>query len=136
MTLEAKASAAVAATSGAAAWIAVAKDLALELFGVPLPALLAALCGASGARYFLPPAGFWSAAGGTAIWTAGGCFGAQVALWLAAQWIAAPMPQGVLAGMALLVASLGPVVWPVVVKEAPEAARRLLRRFSGGKPDA
>lgn len=68
---------AVAAASAAGAWLSIVKAWVLELFGVPLPVVLAAATGAFGARSFLPSGGLWRAFSGSLAWTFIGAFGAD-----------------------------------------------------------
>jgi hypothetical protein len=115
-----------AAVSAGGAWLSVAADVAMEIFGVPLQVVLAALTGAFGARVFLPPVAFWQAAGATVLWTAMGSFLPQLGMWIAASWISGTPPQGALAGVALLIAFGGQRVAPIIWEEGGAALRRKL----------
>ena len=111
----------------------IAADVAVQLFGVPLPVVLAALTGALGARVFLPPVSFWRAVAMSVFWTFAGAFGAQLALWLASKFISGTSPSGALAGVALLVAFLGQRVAPILWESGGAALqRRLDGLFKGG----
>lgn len=127
-----------AAVSGTATAITVLQDAAVALLGVPLPVVLGGLTGALAARVFLPPAPFWAALGGSTLWTAIASFLAQLVQWLlgtAGRWAAgadAPVPAGALAGIALVVAALGPHALPVLVDRGPAALRRVLDAIKGG----
>lgn len=112
------------AASAVGSWLTFAADVALQLFGVPLPVVLAALTGAFGARVFLPQAAFWRGLGMTAFWTCAGSFGAQLALWLAGMWLGGTPPPGVLAGLALFTAALGQRVGPIVWDRGGAALER------------
>lgn len=120
---------AVACASAAGTWLTLAGDVALQLFGVPLTVLLAALTGACGVRVFLPPSPFWRAVAACAFWTLTGAILAQAGLWLATLWLAAAPPSGVLAGAALLIASLGQRAGPIVWERGGAA----LARFFDGR---
>lgn len=119
---------AACAVAGTAActWFAVAAEVAMQIFGVPLPVLLASLTGALGARVFLPQQPFWRALFVSVFWTFAGAFGAQLVLWLASAWLEKPPPPGVLAGVALLAAALGQRVAPILWNKGGEALERRL----------
>lgn len=118
----------VVAASAAGTWISLAADVALQLFGVQLPVLLAALTGALIARVFLPPAPFWRAVATSTLWTLAGAFLAQLGLWIASTWLGAEPPQGALAGIAMVCAGLGQRVAPIVWEKGGDA---LGRKFDG-----
>lgn len=119
-------SAGLALAGGLGSWVSIASDAALQLFGVPLPVLLAALTGACGARAFLPACGFWQAVAVNAFWTLAGTFLPQLVLWVASSWISSAPPPGVMAGAALLIAAFGQRVGPIVWESGGEALRRRL----------
>lgn len=119
-------SACVAAASGLGAWITLASEAAVQLFGVPLPVVLAALTGACGARVFLPPAPFWHAVLGCVFWTLAGGFLPQFVLWIAAQWLSGTPPTGVISGIALMTAALGQRVAPILWNKGGAALERKL----------
>lgn len=118
-------SACVAAASGLGAYFTLAQDAVLQLFGVPLPVMLAALTGACGARVFLPPSPFWTAAVSSIFWTLAGAFLPQMVIWVASQWIKAAPPAGVIAGVALMVSALGQRVAPIVWTKGGDALGRI-----------
>jgi hypothetical protein len=113
-----------AAASAAGTWLSVAAEVALQIFGVPLPVVLAALTGAFGARVFLPPGPFWRASATTVMWTFAGAFLAQLVLWIAAKWIEGAPPAGALAGLALVAAFIGQRVAPIVWDKGGAALER------------
>lgn len=119
-------SACVAAVSGIGTWMSMASEAAMQLFGVPLPVVLAALTGACGARVFLEPTTFWRALGASVFWTLAGAFGTQLMLWIAAQWLTGTPPAGVQAGVALVTAALGQRVAPIVWDKGGAALERRL----------
>lgn len=122
-----------AAVSAAGTWLTAAADVALQVFGVPLPVVMAALTGALGARVFLPPVSFWRAAAMAAFWTLAGAFGAQLVLWLASRWLEGAPPAGALAGIALLTAGMGQRVAPILWESGGAALQRKLDGlFKGG----
>jgi uncharacterized membrane protein YeaQ/YmgE (transglycosylase-associated protein family) len=126
-------SACAAAASAAATWLAVAAEAALQLFGVPLPVVLAALTGACGARVFLPPTSFARAAGQSLFWTIAGAIGAQFGLWLVEHFLDGKPPGSALAFVALVMAALGQRVAPILWVEGGAAFERWLRQWGGTK---
>lgn len=119
-------SACAAAVSAAGTWLAMASDAALQLFGVPLPVVLAALTGACGARVFLPAAQFAHAFMGCVFWTSAGAFCPQLVLWLISQWLTGAPPSGVLAGIALITSALGQRAAPILWERGGAALQRWL----------
>lgn len=131
--LESLPAACLMAGSAAGSWLCMAADVAIQLFGVPLPVVLAALTGALGARVFLPPVSFWRAAAMAVFWTFAGSLGAQLALWVASLWLSGTPPPGVLAGLALVVAAAGQRVAPILWDSGGAALQRKLDGlFKGG----
>lgn len=120
---------ATAGTSGAAAWWTAAKEVALEVFGVPLPVVLAAATGAFGALSFVSATTYLRTLGLGALWTVAGTFSAQLALSLIGAWSGAQVPTGALAGAAILVAAAGPVL---VTRENVDKIRAALGRWLDG----
>lgn len=125
---------ACATVAGAAGTgLSMVSQAALELFGVPLPVLLAALTGACGARVFLEPTSFWRAVAASVFWTIAGAIGAQLVLWLVGLWAGGVPPGGVLAGVALATAALGQRVAPILWQSGGAALQRKLDSlFKGG----
>jgi hypothetical protein len=115
-----------AAASAAGTWLCSAADVAVQLFGVPLQVVLAALTGALGARVFLPPQPFWRAVAVSLMWTLAGAFGAQLVMWLAELWLDQPPPAGALAGIALVTAAFGQRVAPILWEKGGDAIGRKL----------
>ena len=105
-----KALVATAAASGTAAWWAAAKEIALELFGVPLPVVLAAATGAFGALSFVSSTSYAKTLTQGVLWTLIGTYGSQLALSLIGAWAGGQIPTGALAGAAILVSAGGPVL--------------------------
>lgn len=124
----------IAATGGAgAAWWLTAKEIALELFGVPLQVLFAAAVGALLARTFTTQdesAGYFRALVGSIAWALSGTILAQLMLTLLSAWLGKDASVGVLSGVAFLISGTGQFFAPVVVKEGPEALRRWLRNLA------
>lgn len=107
--------AATAATAGGVgSFLAGLAEVAQQLFGVPLPVLLAAMTGACGVRVFLPPAGFWLAFSSSVFWTFTGAFSAQFVLWLTGKYLEGSPPSGALAFMALLTSAFGQRIAPII----------------------
>ncbi len=120
-----KAVMATAAASGGVAWWATAKEIALELFGVPLPVVLAAATGAFGALSFVSATSYMRTLGTGALWTVIGTYGAQLALSLVSAYSGAQIPPAALAGAAILVAAGGPVL---VTRENVDKLRAAIGR--------
>lgn len=131
-SLQSVPTACAAAASAIGTGISVAADVALQLFGVPLPVLLAALTGALGARVFLPPVAFWRAAAMSLFWTLAGAFLAQLALWAVQKWLNGSAPTGALAGVALVISALGQRIAPILWNEGGEALKRKFRNLWNG----
>lgn len=108
-------------------------DAALQLFGVPLPVVLASLTGALGARVFLPQGPFWRAVAAATFWTITGSMGAQSVLWLAGWALSTSPPAGAAAFAALLLAALGQRVAPILWESGGERLKRFLEGKGGGE---
>jgi len=126
-----KALAATSAASGAAAWWTAAKDVVVELFGVPIQVVLAAATAAFLARSFLPSVGYLQALSAGLAWTAVGTYGAQLGLALIGAWAGVQIPTGAMAGAAMVVAGAGQFVAPVLVEHGIPALRRWLQNLGG-----
>lgn len=123
---------ATAAVSGSGAVLATLQGWVLELFGVPLPVLLASAAGAFGARVFLPEAPFWRALALSTFWTFAAAWLAELVRWGLARSLNGEMPTGALAGVALLVAAMGPRLAPVVMDKGTAAVGRWLDSIRRG----
>lgn len=132
-SLDSGAAAVACAGSAISTAVCMAADVAVQLFGVPLQVILAALTGALGVRAFLPPAPFWRATAAAAFWTVAGAILSQLALWVAGKAMGSDLPPGALAGVALLTAALGQRVGPILWVNGGEALKRKLDGlFKGG----
>lgn len=116
---------AVAAATGIGAWLAMAADVALAIFGVPLPVVLAAATGAAGARTFMPAVSYRRALVEGLLWGAGGIFTAQLGLVIVESFARVTIPTGALSGAALLVSAGGQIF---VTQEFIESIREAIRR--------
>lgn len=127
-------SAGVAAAGGLGAYFSGAQEVVLQVFGVPLPVVLAAATGAFGARSFLEPVGFWRALSASLMWTAVGAFCTALGLWLFGLWIGREVPTTATAGVALFIAAglelLVPVVLPVIRLRVPGLVNSFFDRFN------
>lgn len=119
------------AFSGVGAILTALSDIAIQVFGVPLPVLLAAAAGAFLARSYLPSVGTVRALGGSTVWTVVGCALAPIIPAIAGKF-GLEVPTGALAGSALVVSAGAPLLWPVVVDNLPRLAKRWFDRLSGG----
>jgi hypothetical protein len=104
------ATAATAVAAGGATWLTMAKDLALELLGVPLPVVLACATAAFGALSFVSAMPYRKTLFAGVIWTLVGTYGAQFALHLLAKVFGLELSSGALAGAGMIVSGLGPMV--------------------------
>ena len=120
------------ASAGAAGWFSQAGEIAVQLLGVPLPVVLAAIAGAFLARTYQEPCSYLSALGRSVGWIVFGCAGAQAAVAVtSAATESFKIPVGALAFLALLISGLAPKLWPVLVEQAPIVLRRVLRMIGG-----
>lgn len=100
-----KLAAGVSATAaGAASSLAMFQDWALQLFGVPLPVLLAAVAGAFLALTFASPGQPARIFAGFIGWSFIGTFGADLVRSAISSWISRDLPIGAIAGCAALLA--------------------------------
>jgi len=119
-------------SAGAAGWFAQAGEIAVQLLGVPLPVVLAAIAGAFLARTYQEPCSYISALGRSFGWVVFGCAGAQAAVAITSTASETfKVPVGALAFIALLISGLAPKLWPVLVEQAPIVLRRVLRLVGG-----
>ena len=117
----------MATTSGFAASWAAATDVAMLVFGVPLPVMLASACGSFGARALLPATSYAKALGGGVLWAMIGGWGAQLAQSVIGWLMSATLPNGALAGCAIVTAAIGQwIIYPENVDRLREAVGRLL----------
>ena len=100
-----KTAAVAAGSSGTAAIFTGLQDVPLQLLGVQLPVLLAALAGAWLVRAYLPPIGLVKAIGRVTGWLVLGCVLAPVAGAIVAKLVGIELPTNALAGMAAIVAA-------------------------------
>jgi hypothetical protein len=115
-----------AAAAGASGWMATVGQVVVQLVGVPLPVVMAALAGTLLARVYLPPLAFGAALLRSFLWLVVGCIGSQG---IAAISIA--IPVGALGLVAMMISGLGPRLWPVLVERSPALLERWLGKFGG-----
>jgi hypothetical protein len=120
-----------AALTGAAAVLAAVKGMAFELLGVPLPVVLAAATAAFAARSFLPPTTYVRALCGGFVWTLIGVFLSSLVFAGIAAWTEKEPTAAALAGIALLIAGLGQLVFPVIREKGPQVLGRYMDRLGG-----
>lgn len=125
---------AVAGASVAGAVLTAAGDVALQILGVPLPVVLAAIAGAMLARAYLPPVGFFKAAARVLGWVVLGCALAPSAQAIVAKVLSGALPTNALAGMAAIVAAAE--AWPMLLRwlraEFPGVWTRIFGAKGGG----
>lgn len=121
--------ASTAAATGTAAALVAAKGMAMELLGVPLPVVLAAATAAFAARSFMPTTTYSKALCGGLVWTLIGVFLSSLILSGVALWTGKEPAAASLAGVALLVAGLGQLVFPVIKEKCPQVLGRYLDKL-------
>lgn len=113
-------------TSGMATWLAVAADVALAIFGVSLPVVLAAATGAAAGRTLVPSqVSYRRAVFEGVLWGVVGIFTAQLGLYAVGKLTGADLPTGALSGVSLLTA-MGAQIF--VTQELIESLRAAIRR--------
>lgn len=125
--------AAIAATSGLGAWWATASQVALELFGVPIQVVVAALTASFAAQTFRPLAGVLPTLGSGVLWAMIGSFGTHFAGVALGNWLGITVPAGAHAGVAMIISGAAPFLAPVLIKEGPAALTRWLRNIAKDK---
>lgn len=125
----------VAACAGACAALGLVKQWVLELFGVPLPVLLAAAAGAYGARTFIAAGGLWPALIGGTSWTLIGTFGAEGIRAVIESSMGWHLGAGTAPFMALVLSGLGQLLFTkeLVEKLRAAVARRVDNLFTKGE---
>jgi hypothetical protein len=133
-----KAVIAAAGASGAAAWWTHAKEIALELFGVPLPVVLACATVAYGALSFRSGMSYCRTLLAGVVWTVAGTWGAQLALFLIAKLLGldlAGLPPAALGGAGMAVSGAGALlVTRENVDKLRAAVGRRLDNIGKGQP--
>ncbi len=127
------ASVAVSGVSAAGAVITTLRDVAMDVMGVPLPVVLAAIAGAFGARSYLAPVGFVRGVSGSMLWALIACGCAPLAQTIIAAMSGWQLPTTALSGVAVLIAAGGQIAAPVVAEELPHLVRRCFAKFGGGQ---
>jgi hypothetical protein len=113
------------ALAGGVSLLSSVSEVSMEVLGVPLPVVLAAAAGALLARsYAASDVPYMRAIMESLAWTFAGCFSAPAAL-AAAEKASYTLPTSALAFLAMLVASLGPKLFPVIA----EGSTLFLRRW-------
>lgn len=102
-----KSVAAVSAVTGAGTIWATLRDIALELFGVPLPVVLACATAAFGALSLRSSTSYGGTLWAGTVWTAIGTWGAQFALSLIGGWMGVAIPHAAIAGGGMALAGFG-----------------------------
>lgn len=97
-----------AAASAAGTFWSLLGDAALQLLGVPLPVVLAAVTGAFLARTYQAAAPLAHAIAGSVSWMVGACALAPLCQPLAEKYAGVVLPAGALAGVAFAIAIAGP----------------------------
>jgi hypothetical protein len=118
-----------AAVTGSLTLLATVKGMALELLGVPLPVVLAAATAAFAARSYLPSTTYPKALCGGLVWTLIGVFLSSLVMAIIAAWTEKEPAAAALAGIALLIAGLGQLLWPVVREKCPEVLGRYMDKL-------
>lgn len=124
---------AIAGAGGVAALIAAFTEVALQLFGVPLPVVLAAMTGACIARSYTPAQNFFGALMATIGWTIVGCALAPIVQAMVKKVAGLELPTNALAGVALIVSAGVPLLIPILKEKVPEIVRSRLDQLKGPK---
>lgn len=124
-----KVSAVTASTSGVAAWWTTAKEIALELFGVPMQVVLACATAAFGALSFQSETTYLKTMRAGVVWTGVGTYGAQLGLSVIGSYLGVEVPTGALAGAGMVVAGGGALF---VTKDNVTKARAAVGRWIEG----
>ena len=125
--------AAVAAGSAIGSWWAVAAQVAVELFGVPIQVVIAAITASFTAQTFRPLSGVLPTLGSGTLWAMVGSFGANFAVVALNAWFSISIPAGALAGVAMIIAGAAPFLAPVLIREGPAAVARWLKNIAKDK---
>jgi hypothetical protein len=141
MNLEAKAAATVAGGGGLLALLASAQQVALELFGFPLPVLLAGIVGALIAASYLPKISVWRLIVGVLAWAFLAAACSEFLRWAIGAWSGKDLPPSVavgIAGVTGLVLQFAAPSLPEILRWAAARVQalieRLTDRISGGGP--
>lgn len=124
-----KAVVATAAASGGMAWWTAAKEIALELFGVPLPVVLACATAAFGALSFHSNMTYRKTVWAGVVWTMLGAWGARTALSLIGGWAGVEIPVAALAGGGIALSGAGALL---VTSELVVKVRTAVGRWVDG----
>jgi hypothetical protein len=124
--------AAASSASAAGSWASFASEATLQMFGVPIGVVLAAMTGAFGARVFMPNESLPRVVVSTMLWTCSGAFLPQLALWMMGIWLTKDPPHGAMAGAALIIAFGGQRVVPILWGEGGDALKRRLSNLWKG----
>ena len=124
---------AIAATSALGSWWLIAGQVVIEIFGVPIQTVIAAITASFAAQTFRPVTGLARTLGSGALWAMVGSFGANAASVAALAWHNITVPGGALAGVAMLIAGSAPFIMPVLIKEGPEIVQRWLQNRAKDK---
>lgn len=116
--------------SACASALTAASDVAMQLVGVPLPVVLAAIAGAMVARSYTPSTNYFSAISATLCWTVGGCALAPLLQAIAAKF-GVNVPVNGLAALALIASGGMPLALPIVKQKAPEIIASWLDMLKG-----
>ncbi len=128
---------AVAATATAAAagvgagvtWWTTAKEIALELFGVPLPVVLACAATAYGGLSFRSGMTYHQTLWAGVVWTVIGTYGARFTLSIIGGWAGVQIPEAALAGAGMAVAGGGAMF---LTRETVQKVRDMINRRIDG----
>lgn len=126
--------AATAAASGVGAWLAHATEIAVGLFGVPLPVVLAAAMAAYGVRSIMHSTSYPQAVFVGGMWAGIGVFGAQLALWVLGAKLGVAVAPEALPGLAMTIAGAGQYFSPTLAGLAMDYLKGK-RKNIGGQND-
>jgi hypothetical protein len=116
----------ISAVSGVASGWSAAKEIALEIFGVPMPVVLACATAAFGALSFHSGMTYCRTLWAGTVWTMLGSWCAQFSLSLIGGWVGVEIPIAALAGAGIAAAGAGALF---VTKSNVNKARAAVGRW-------
>lgn len=127
--------AAIVADPATVTWLTSVSEATTAILGVPLPVLMGAIGGAFLARsYARPDMKYLTAVIESIAWTFAGCLSAPVVLEVTEK-SGFGVPTAALALIALLIAALGPKLFPILAEGSSQYLRRWVDRHSGRRDD-
>lgn len=121
------------AVAGGLSWAASVSEVTVELLGVGLPVVLASTAGSLLARSYVDAdVPYPRAIAATLAWIVFGCFSAPAAM-VVAERFGYALPTSAQAFLALLISSIGPRLYPVVVDGVTDWVKDWIAKRKGAK---